>query len=439
MRQMRIEFSPRESIKLTIENLRMNKHIQLVKTFIRSLWNHRIDAFGISIPVALVALIISATTIFLRSLRSQSKSPSLSNEIQLPINAEVKPSVFVENNVEDIPDEVDEIDPIIIDKKMSNRRTYSYFNETYIRLDAQRKVPLMEVPKPNIDKSAAKSIIDISAVKPIIDKSSSKPIIDKSAAFEQMLQRAKPKVPQKWTPNVMITPVSTTSEADIKTDSIINNNMNQIVASDDSQQTIEDVVEEEEEVVEEVVSPPPALAVPVSAVDAQPVNPNTELMSLQMAKKIKEAEIAEDIGAASALLAGLVISTLLGPTVGFALAATSGMIKKRADETAPDGSKRVIRTLGKAVIETAKLVDRVNSDYNVGSNLDKLVTTGVSTFLGSNSEQQMRQLQQREDYEVEQRMSALLPSTTSIATEEWEPAMDEQTGGGYFEYNRLLK
>ena len=83
---------------------------------------------------------------------------------------------------------------------------------------------------------------------------------------------------------------------------------------------------------------------------------STELMSLATSKRLKEAEILEDIGAASALLTALIISCFLGPKVGIALVATSGLLKKKADTDIAGGSKTVMQLFGRAIFESAKLL-----------------------------------------------------------------------------------
>ena len=109
-----------------------------------------------------------------------------------------------------------------------------------------------------------------------------------------------------------------------------------------------------EEVPEEVIPTyKPEVIIDTSADDTVYT---TELMSLTKSKKLKEAEILEDVGAASALLTGLILSCFFGPKVGIALVATSGLLKKKADTDVEGGSKTIMQLFGRAIFESAKLL-----------------------------------------------------------------------------------
>ena len=112
----------------------------------------------------------------------------------------------------------------------------------------------------------------------------------------------------------------------------------------------------------------------ISSHEPEGIVHTTELMSLATSKRLKEAEILEDIGAASALLTGLIISCFLGPKVGIALVATSGLLKKKADTDISGGSKTVMQLFGRAIFESAKLL---LSALNGGSGGSGTVTTAT--------------------------------------------------------------
>ena len=422
------KFSVKSSqYRTLLENQPVNYRIQsfqrrnvnfVVKSSLRSIFQSFLETFFnrkglLKLAIATITFSVLYWVRNVLRTRQKPKTREIPESTSLPIPTNIR------NETKVAKIEKEEIE--FLEIPSVTPKVYSYFNETYIR--ASRVTKSAVNPPRNQQVESVK---------------------EKKVVFDQLLQRAKQPKPLQplWTPNVMIRPpnssvILSASHASNSTTYLTESDPEEnakIIPFEDEGTLINDVILQEEiieadEIVEEegegeifegkdeitfesvhstsdtsalleeqitesesVAADSDQISVVSEVVDAEVLaaeKADAALMSLQISRKLKNSEIAEDIGAASALLAGLVISVALGPTVGLALAATSGLIKKRADAVVPGGSKRVIESLGVAVIETAKLVNTVTETVTTALDEGEASGEDVPVLLPSSTERSL--------------------------------------------------